>query len=189
MAHADAIGLAAAKGVPDSAIPPALSDRAADNWRPLLAVAALAGGTWPARAYQAAVVLSEDSAAGDRGAEWSLRQVVEAIEEKRREVVTEYLAWRRAGRPKPARAPALGPKGVQRPPYFRFLESDALAGWLMNKDDSGFGALRDLGAVKLRVARMLRPFKIVPTQRKISGQPVRGYDVLAIRAVWRRYQP
>src|SRR5437762_7840615 len=65
MAHADAIGLAAAKGVPDSAIPSALSDRAADNWRPLLAVAALAGGTWPVRAYQAAVVLSEDSAAGD----------------------------------------------------------------------------------------------------------------------------
>jgi putative DNA primase/helicase len=150
MAHADAIGLAAAKGVPDSAIPPTLNDRDADNWRPLLAVATLAGGTWPGRAYRAAAVLCEDSAAGDRGAEWSLRQVVEAIEEKRREVVTEYLAWRRAGKPKPARAPALGPKGVQRPPYFSFIPSDDLAAWLLNKDDSGFGDLRDIGAVKLR---------------------------------------
>jgi len=39
--------------------PPAvLSDRAADGWRPLLAIADLAGGDWPENARQAAIALS-----------------------------------------------------------------------------------------------------------------------------------
>jgi hypothetical protein len=53
----------------DPAVPDSLNDRAADNWRPLLAVADLAGGTWPKVARQAALTLSgetvqEDSSAG-----------------------------------------------------------------------------------------------------------------------------
>jgi putative DNA primase/helicase len=43
---------------PDPEIPESLNDRAADNWRPLLAIADLAGGDWPARARDAACVLS-----------------------------------------------------------------------------------------------------------------------------------
>jgi hypothetical protein len=43
---------------PDPAIPISLNDRAADNWRPLLAIAELAGGDWPARARDAAGLLS-----------------------------------------------------------------------------------------------------------------------------------
>jgi hypothetical protein len=38
----------------DPEVPPSLHDRAADNWRPLLALADVAGGTWPARARHAA---------------------------------------------------------------------------------------------------------------------------------------
>jgi putative DNA primase/helicase len=45
-------------GDPDPAIPESLNDRAADNWRPLLAIADLAGGSWPARAREAACLLS-----------------------------------------------------------------------------------------------------------------------------------
>jgi putative DNA primase/helicase len=44
-----------------------LNDRAADNWRPLLAIADLAGGTWPEEARRAACLLSgeeQDSAIG-----------------------------------------------------------------------------------------------------------------------------
>ena len=48
----------------DPVIPDALNDRAADNWRPLLAVADRAGGEWPIRARDAALVLSGDSAEG-----------------------------------------------------------------------------------------------------------------------------
>ena len=48
----------------DPAIPDTLNDRAADNWRPLLAIADRAGGEWPIRARDAALVLSGDSAEG-----------------------------------------------------------------------------------------------------------------------------
>jgi putative DNA primase/helicase len=43
---------------PDPEIPEALNDRAADNWRPLLAIADLAGGDWPRKAREAALILS-----------------------------------------------------------------------------------------------------------------------------------
>ena len=45
------------------------SDRARDNWRPLLAVADAAGGDWPARARRAALVLSgaEEESLSTRG--------------------------------------------------------------------------------------------------------------------------
>jgi hypothetical protein len=43
---------------PDPSIPDELNDRAADNWRPLLAIADLAGGQWPKRAREEARLLS-----------------------------------------------------------------------------------------------------------------------------------
>jgi putative DNA primase/helicase len=42
----------------DPDIPSGLHDRAADNWRPLLAISDRAGGAWPERARRAAVLLS-----------------------------------------------------------------------------------------------------------------------------------
>src|SRR5262249_8331051 len=51
----------------DPPVPDALHDRAADNWRPLLAIADLAGGDWPALARKAACDLSgveEDGSLG-----------------------------------------------------------------------------------------------------------------------------
>jgi putative DNA primase/helicase len=43
---------------PEPDIPEVLNDRAADNWRPLLAIADLAGGSWPKRGRDAACLLS-----------------------------------------------------------------------------------------------------------------------------------
>jgi hypothetical protein len=45
----------------DPSVPDALNDRAADLWRPLLAIADLVGGEWPAVARRAAVELSADA--------------------------------------------------------------------------------------------------------------------------------
>ena len=45
-------------------MPPGLTDRTADVWMPLLAIADMAGGEWPARA-RVAVVLDGDRAAVD----------------------------------------------------------------------------------------------------------------------------
>jgi putative DNA primase/helicase len=44
--------------VADPLVPSELHDRAADNWRPLLAIADRAGGDWPRRGREAAVALS-----------------------------------------------------------------------------------------------------------------------------------
>jgi putative DNA primase/helicase len=41
-------------------LPPGLGDRASDNWRPLVKIADLAGGSWPRRAWDAAEGLSRD---------------------------------------------------------------------------------------------------------------------------------
>lgn len=43
----------------DPQVPDGLHDRAADNWRPLLAIADAAGGPWPERAREAARVLEQ----------------------------------------------------------------------------------------------------------------------------------
>lgn len=43
----------------DPAAPRELHDRAADNWRPLFAIADLVGGDWPVRARKAATTLSQ----------------------------------------------------------------------------------------------------------------------------------
>ncbi|HVQ64713.1 MAG TPA: DUF3631 domain-containing protein, partial [Terriglobia bacterium] len=45
--------------VADPIVPEALHDRAADNWRGLFALADSAGGSWPSRAREAALALSE----------------------------------------------------------------------------------------------------------------------------------
>ena len=44
----------------DPAVPAKLNDRAADTWRPLFAIADLAGGKWPDLAREAALKLSGD---------------------------------------------------------------------------------------------------------------------------------
>jgi len=48
--------------VADPPVPAELHDRAADNWRPLLAIADAAGDAWPERARGAALALTLDSA-------------------------------------------------------------------------------------------------------------------------------
>src|SRR5262249_51436770 len=53
----------------DPQMPEALNDRAADNWRPLLAIADLAGGEWPQLARQAALTLSGEAQDGAVGVE------------------------------------------------------------------------------------------------------------------------
>jgi hypothetical protein len=50
-----------------------LEDRAADTWEPLVAVADLAGGDWPARARTGATVLAADAAEQDTDSSLGLR--------------------------------------------------------------------------------------------------------------------
>ena len=52
----------------DPEVPPELHDRAADNWRPLLAIADAVGGSWPERARRVAATLSGTEASEDGSA-------------------------------------------------------------------------------------------------------------------------
>ncbi|MDP2834660.1 MAG: DUF3631 domain-containing protein [Pseudomonadota bacterium] len=64
-------------------LPPSLNDRAQDNWEPLLAIADVAGGTWPDLARKAALKLSGvDSPTMSTGTEL-LTDIQEVFEHKR----------------------------------------------------------------------------------------------------------
>lgn len=67
----------------DPAIPLSLHDRAADNWRPLIAIADIAGGHWPETARQTAEALSADLSDGETARAMLLRDI-KAIFETRR---------------------------------------------------------------------------------------------------------
>jgi putative DNA primase/helicase len=54
-----ALDNAAAVAAARPALPESLNDRQQDNWEPLLAIAAVAGGSWPERARSAATAASE----------------------------------------------------------------------------------------------------------------------------------
>lgn len=60
-------------------LPSELSDRAAEGWEPLLAIAGRAGGTWPERAKTAAVALSAPGLEQERSAHIQLLEDVRQI--------------------------------------------------------------------------------------------------------------
>ena len=66
-------------GAADPNIPEELNDRAADNWRPLLAIADVAGGAWPKIARDAARHLSAEVSAESQSARVMLLEDVAAI--------------------------------------------------------------------------------------------------------------
>jgi putative DNA primase/helicase len=60
----------------DPEMPRAISGRAADNWRPLIAIADVAGGEWPARARRVAVELG-----GSRGEQTASVMLLEDVQQ------------------------------------------------------------------------------------------------------------
>ncbi|MBZ0252714.1 MAG: DUF3631 domain-containing protein, partial [Candidatus Methylomirabilis sp.] len=77
--------------------PPGLHDRAADNWRPLLAVADLAGDAWPERARRAARLLSGEGATEDDSARVTLLADLRALFEEFGEKVRSATLLERLG--------------------------------------------------------------------------------------------
>jgi len=80
-------GLRAAQPV----IPDALSDRQADNWEPLLAIADAVGGKWPERARKAALLLSQRGAEDSQDVRELLLADLWAIVGEREEVFSAEL--------------------------------------------------------------------------------------------------
>jgi putative DNA primase/helicase len=76
----------------ESDVPPALNDRAADNWRPLLTIADCCGGTWSKRAREAAKVLSADTDEAEGSALVELLQEIREVFESKDRTTSAELA-------------------------------------------------------------------------------------------------
>jgi hypothetical protein len=127
----------------DPKVPAGFSNRQADNWRPLLAIAELAGGTWPKKACDAARLLSKDKVedsigvilledlrrlfTDDRADRLSSAKIVEALNRMEERPWPEYAK----GRPITTRGLAniLSRYGIA-PRTVRFGDAETVKGYL-----------------------------------------------------------
>ena len=161
VAHADAIRAALAVGTTN--IPAALSDRAQDAWEPLLALADLAGATWPQEARAAAIALSAGQDVMSQR-EQLLADIEQTVNAKRAETTKARLAWRAGNR-----------KGL-RPRLLRRMRSSDLLLELLKMEHRPWPEFgRDSrGLTAPRLANLLRPFGIIPTSQRMPVAGPRG---------------
>lgn len=159
----------------DPEVPPGLDDRAADCWRPLLAIAELVGGDWPERARAAALALSGGEAKQDDG--------VAAV---------QLLADIRALFVQRMQSKVLLPFNRDR------IAGADLAETLGAMDDRPWAEFRRGKAItQPQLTRLLRGFGVksraVKVQMKIAGETrthvVRGYTAAMFADAFERYLP
>jgi hypothetical protein len=147
--HAGRIGAA------DPHVPTSLHDRAADCWRPLAAIADLAGGDWPTRARAAAVALSGGDVADDESITVGLLADVRTIYDVR---------------------------------DVDILTSEDLTAALVAMTDRPWADWsRGRPLTQARLARLLKPFGIVPVPYRHAGRQARGYRRAQWLDTWARY--
>lgn len=145
--------------------PPGLDDRSWNNWKPLLAVAEVAGGDWPARARSAAVALSGGEDAEDVST-LLLRHIREAFGGADRISTADLM-----------RALVDNDEG----PWAKWWARDVAAD--------------ELKSPAARLARMLRPFKdgegarIKSKKIRFGAATVQGFERVAFEDAWARYLP
>ncbi len=129
--------------------PDGLHDRAWNNWRPLFAVAAAAGGDWPKRAVEAAKALNPSSDDGDTEdvGTLALRHVWEVLEPAGELATVDILVYLIA---------------KDEGPWAKWWEAQVAKG--------------ELKGPSARLAKLLKPFGIKPKQLWIDDKKVRGYD-------------
>jgi hypothetical protein len=150
----------------DPDVPEALQDRAADCWRPLLAIAAAAGGEWPARARAAAVALS--------GAD---------LEDA--DIGTQLLADIR---------PVLDDDNTQEEVNReRMIKTEVLLARLHEMVDRPWPAFgkHEKPLTSHKLARLLKPFGILSAGQVTfpSGSRARAYRIEAFTDAFARYLP
>jgi hypothetical protein len=143
----------------DVSVPDGLSDRAADNWEPLLTIADRAGGQWSERARKAALTLSGNGAFEDGSIGGTLLGDIKAIFERRALNVSD---WRR-------------------------IPSGELAESLAAIEGRPWPEWKGKPITANAVARLLRPFNIAPKQLRCGSQNVSGYELLAFTDAFERY--
>lgn len=147
----------------DPDVPENLHDRAADNWRALLAIADRAGGDWPEAARKSALTLSgaaDDAGDGDIGPELlsDIFNVFHAIEKE------------------------TGDAGAL--PTARILSG------LIGMADRPWATWRRGQPMNAhQLGRLLSPFGISSKAIKFESRTLRGYEQESFADAWRRYPP
>jgi putative DNA primase/helicase len=145
----------------DPALPAGLFNRAADNWRPLFAIARAAAGGWPERLAKAAAALAPDDAdAEGRGVR--LLADIKTIFDKREADRQEADKLASAD-------------------LCDALAADATGQWADYKHGKPIG--------QAQLASVLKPFGIIPGTVRIGKATPKGYERTAFAEAWSRYLP
>jgi hypothetical protein len=142
-------GVAGARPV----MPDSVTDRAADKWEPLLAIAEVVGGKWPELARQAAEVFTAREKEDDEDDTLPLRLLLDLAK-----------VW---------------------PPEEDEWRSSSAADALKTLADSPWLELGKSGITVQRLAKMLRPFGIIPARP--SHREAMRYQLAQLVVTWRQY--
>lgn len=150
----------------DPPVPEALDDRAADNWRPLLAIAKAAGGEWPEIARIAALALSgaTDDTLGVR-------------------LLTD-IKWILEG--KPRKDDETGGIATEFDPPDKIF-SAVLVGHLIGIEDSPWAVWHKKGFTQTTLADLLDPFHIKPSTVRIGDTTLKGYTLASFSEAFGAY--
>jgi putative DNA primase/helicase len=155
----------------DPDVPSELHDRAADNWRPLLAIAEAAGKDWPERARRAAVTLTRD---GADDAETALTLLLADL----REMFGAMPPDPHADPPTPGRA-------AREVPF-----TNEILGDLVQREDRPWPEYRHGKQITPRqVASLLRPVGVKAGTVRRGVATAKGYRAGDMADAWARYLP
>jgi Protein of unknown function (DUF3631) len=154
-------------GDTDPGMPPGIINRAADNWRPLLAIADVAGGKWPERAR--ATVRAAQATAGDE--ESRLEQLLEDI---RRAFAKNGTKVR----------DMFGAEKIE-------LSSADLVKVLVATEGRPWAEMGKSGKpiTQNKIARMLKPLGIAPSMIGPETKRLSGYKLNQFEEAFERYLP
>jgi putative DNA primase/helicase len=147
----------------DPVMPSFLHDRAADNWRPLLAIAQLAGGSWPGLAAEAAVSLTRHDGDGDSVAEQLLADLYAIFHD-----------------------PATPFDRSQRDRLSTAQVTESLAG-LDARLWATYNTKIGKPVTQYQVARLLKRFGVRPVKAKIDTKATNCYQRTDLEPAWMRY--
>jgi hypothetical protein len=150
----------------DPPVPDALDDRSADNWRPLIAIANLAGGDWPEAARKAALALSGvgDDTEGVR--------------------LLRDIKWIFSG--KPAKAEGTEEAVIEEEPVDRMFSID-LVGHLIGIEGSPWADWPKKGFTQTALADLLEPYGTRPATVRIGTKTLKGYMLASFREAFDAY--
>ena len=140
-------------------VPEELSDRAADCWEPLLAIADAAGNSWADRARKAAIILSGQKAKEDESLGVRLLTDIKQVFAEEEKLFSGELCQRLAA--------------LEESPW------GALP----------FGVRRGKEIDPRTLAHLLKPYGIGPKQIKKGDEGKKGYILADFVDVWERYLP